>query len=92
MLQVLALLRELGESKMSLIMKGVRVVVVAGGGAVVAAFPLLGVRTVGEELEAAPLEETEPELRCVGKLLLRVHRAAVSGLTLKLNAAGFASV
>jgi hypothetical protein len=91
MLHVLAVLRELGESKMSLIIKEVRVVV-AGGGVLVAALPLLGVGTVGEELDAAPLEETDPELRSVGKLLLIVQRAAVSGFTPKLNVVGFASV
>ena len=90
MLDVRVALRELGESKMSLIMKDVRVVVVAGGGGVLLAAFQVG--TVGEELDAAPLEETE--LRSVGKLLLMVQRAAVSGFTLPTpNApAGFASV
>lgn len=72
-------------------MKDVRVVVV-GGGVLMTAFPLLGVGTVGEALDAVPLVETDTELRSVGKLLLRVQRAAVSGFTPMLNAAGFASV
>ena len=76
---------------MSLIMKGVRVVVVdvvaAGGGVLLAALPPGAAGTVGEELDAAPLED---ELRIVGRLLLMVQR--FSGVTPKLNAAGFASV
>ena len=82
---MLQALRELGESKMSLIMKPVRVG--AGGGVLLAVFPL-GVTTVGEELDALP-EDTEVR---VGRLLLLVHRAAASGLMPKLKVAGLASV
>jgi len=81
-LQVLLPLRvlELGESRISLIMKEVRVVVGAEG-VLPAAFPL-GVKTVGEELEL----DAAPEPRTVGRLLALVQRAAASGLMPKLNA------
>ena len=73
---------------MSLIMKLVLVVVTGAGGGVLLAVLPLGVRSVGEKVDAFA-EETE--LR-VGRLLLLVQRAAASGLMPKLKAAGFASV
>lgn len=75
---------------MSLIMKEVRVVGAGTGGGVVLAALALGVRIVGEELDAAPLDETE--LRGVGRLLLLVQRAVASGLMPKLKVAGLPSV
>lgn len=77
LLLVAALLREHGESKMSLIEKGVCLVEGAGTGDGVLAATL----PAGDELVVGPLQDNPPSRVVVaaGRLPLELHRAAVSG-------------